>query len=207
MKLTDQLAALNVARYAAWRRQATEGHARQALFAFDGTVYGGLDARTLTPAELDWAQQRLVILSGLYGALRPLDWMQPYRLEMGAKLPTARGADLYQFWGERIAAELNTRLAGEQTPTVVNLASREYFQAVRREALKARVIECVFEDYRDGRYKVIGLRAKRARGLMARYAVQHKLISPDRLKDFALEGYAFDMAASEPERLVFRRKG
>jgi cytoplasmic iron level regulating protein YaaA (DUF328/UPF0246 family) len=206
LQLDDRLAALNVARYAAWQRQATADNARQALFAFAGDVYGALDARTLTHAELDWAQERLVILSGLYGALRPLDWMQPYRLEMGAKLPTAHGADLYQFWGARIAGALNARLAGEAAPTVVNLASREYFKAVAREALKARVIECVFEDYRGGRYRVIGLLAKRARGLMARYAVQHKLVSPDRLKDFDLEGYAFAMAASEPERLVFRRK-
>ncbi len=206
MSLSDQLATLNVARYAAWRPRFTAGNAKQAVLAFDGDVYGGLDAKSLTPTQLDWAQQHVAILSGLYGVLRPLDWMQPYRLEMGTRLATPRGANLYQFWGSRIAESLNERQAGEKAPVVVNLASQEYFKSVDRKALRARVIDCVFEDYKAGQYKVISFLAKRARGLMARYAVQHRLASPARLQGFDLEGYAYAAAASGPDRLVFRRK-
>ena len=138
--------------------------------------------------------------------MRPLDRMQPYRLEMGTRLKTDHGANLYQFWGDQIAQYLNQRLKGDKAPTVVNLASQEYFKSVDRQALKARVIDCVFEDYKDGQYKIISFLAKRARGLMARYAVQHKVATPKKLEGFDLEGYAFAPAASEPDRLVFRRK-
>lgn len=206
MKISDTLAALNVARYEAWSPKFSARNARQALLAFNGDVYEGLDARTLAPDDLDWAQQHLAILSGLYGVLRPLDWMQPYRLEMGTRLQTDHGANLYQFWGDQIAQYLNQRLKGDKAPTVVNLASQEYFKSVDRQALKARVIDCVFEDYKDGQYKIISFLAKRARGLMARYAVQHKVATPKKLEGFDLEGYAFAPAASEPDRLVFRRK-
>ena len=207
MKLSDPLAALNAARYAAWQPRFTAGNSRQAALAFDGDVYGGLDARTLQAAELDWLQQHVCILSGLYGVLRPLDWMQPYRLEMGTRLSTARGATLYQFWGARISGYLNERLAADGAPpVVVNLASQEYFKAVDLKALKARVIDCVFEDFKGGQYKIISFAAKRARGLMARYAARHKLLSPDRLQDFDAEGYAFAQDVSTPDRLVFRRK-
>lgn len=205
MKLSDPLAALNVARYEAWRPSATARNARQAVLAFNGDVYGGLDARTLTPAQLDWLQQHVCILSGLYGVLRPLDRMQPYRLEMGTRLPTAHGDNLYQFWGPRIADYLNQRLAQETAPVLVNLASQEYFKAVDRKVLQARVVDCVFEDERAGQYKVISFLAKRARGLMARYAAQHRARTPKALQGFDLEGYAFAPAASEPDRLVFRR--
>ena len=206
MHLSDPLASLNVARYEAWRPKFTAKNSKQAVLAFDGDVYGGLDAQSLTAPQLDWLQQHVCILSGLYGVLRPLDRMQPYRLEMGTKLPTAQGANLYQFWGTQIADYLNQRLAGEKSPVLVNLASQEYFKSVDRKALKARVIDCVFEDYKSGQYKVISFLAKRARGLMARYAAQHKLATPKRLEGFDLEGYAFAPAASEPDRLVFRRK-
>ena len=207
MHLSDALAALNVARYAAWQPRFTAHNARQAVLAFNGDVYEGLQAASLAPAELDWLQAHVCILSGLYGVLRPLDWMQPYRLEMGSKLPTARGANLYQFWGAQIAEYLNQRLAQQPgEPVVVNLASQEYFKAVDLKTLQARVIDCVFEDYKNGQYKIISFAAKRARGLMARYCAQHGVHSPQDLQGFAAEGYAFDASASTPARLVFRRR-
>lgn len=206
MHLSDRLAALNVARYKAWSARSTDENARQAALAFDGDVYGGLDAWTLTSAQLGWAQDHLVILSGLYGVLRPLDRLQPYRLEMGTALANRHGKDLYAFWGARIARYLNERAAADRTPVVVNLASQEYFRAVDRQALQARVVECVFEDWKNGQYKVISFYAKRARGLMARWAILHKAATPRRLEGFDLEGYAFAPAVSMAERLVFRRK-
>jgi cytoplasmic iron level regulating protein YaaA (DUF328/UPF0246 family) len=206
MNLSDALSGLNVARYQAWTPEFTEANARQAVLAFDGDVYGGLDARTLKAAQLDWAQQHLCILSGLYGVLRPLDRMQPYRLEMGTTLTVGKARNLYQFWGAQIADYLNERLAADHTPVVVNLASQEYFKSVDRKALKARVIECVFEEYKAGQYKVISFFAKRARGLMARYAITHKVTTPRKLEGFNLEGYAFDAKASQPDRYVFRRR-
>jgi len=206
MDLSDKLAQLNVARYAAWQPEPTPDNSKPAVLAFDGDVYEGLDAKTLKTADLVWAQEHVVILSGLYGVLRPLDRLQPYRLEMGTALATSRGRDLYAFWGDRIAAHLNERLAPESDPVVVNLASQEYARAALRPALKARVVECVFEDWKGGQYKIISFFAKRARGLMARWAIAHKAQKPEDLRAFDSEGYAFDQAASEPDRLVFRRK-
>ncbi len=206
MHISDALAALNVGRYAAWEPKFTATNSRQAVMAFNGDVYEGLQAQSLTPGELDWAQQHLGILSGLYGVLRPLDRMQPYRLEMGTRLATDAGANLYQFWGSRIAEHLNTRLQADATPVLVNLASQEYFKSVDRKVLKARVIECVFEDWKGGTYKIISFHAKRARGLMARHAIQHRVATPRQLEGFDAEGYAFAPAASAPDRLVFRRK-
>jgi uncharacterized protein len=206
MDLSDPLAALNVARYQAWSPKFTERNARQAVLAFDGDVYDGLQARQLKPADLDWAQQHLRILSGLYGVLRPLDWMQPYRLEMGTGLAVGSTANLYQYWGSRIAEHLNETLAADKTPVVINLASQEYFRAVDRKALKARVIDCVFEEWRPGGWKIISFSAKKARGLMARHAIMKRVETPRKLENFNLEGYAFDAAASQPERLVFRRR-
>jgi cytoplasmic iron level regulating protein YaaA (DUF328/UPF0246 family) len=169
-------------------------------------VYEGLQARTLTPADLDWAQSHMAILSGLYGVLRPLDWMQPYRLEMGTALQVGPASNLYQYWGSRIAEHLNAQLADDKTPVVVNLASQEYFKAVDRKALKARVIECVFEDWSAGKYKIVSFFAKKARGLMARYAIEHRITQARKLQGFDSEGYAYEAAASEPDRLVFRRQ-
>ncbi len=206
MDLSDKLAALNVARYEAWTPRFSAKNSRQALLAFDGDVYEGLDARSLKPADLEWAQSHLAILSGLYGVLRPLDWMQPYRLEMGTSLAVGKARNLYQFWGSRIAESLNEQLAQDKTPVVVNLASQEYFKAVDAKALKARVIECVFEDFSGGKFKVVSFFAKKARGLMARYAITRRITQPRKLEDFDLEGYAYDAAASDPDRLVFRRR-
>ncbi|MDA8519677.1 peroxide stress protein YaaA [Acidovorax sp. NCPPB 4044] len=206
MDLSDTLAGLNVARYAAWSPRFTASNARQALFAFNGDVYEGLQARGLGTEDLQWAQDHVAILSGLYGVLRPLDRMQPYRLEMGTRLATEAGGNLYRFWGPRIAEHLNRRLAADATPVVVNLASQEYFKSVDTGVLKARVIECVFEDWKGDRYKIISFHAKRARGLMARYAIQKRVLTPRQLEGFDLEGYAFAASASAPDRLVFRRK-
>jgi cytoplasmic iron level regulating protein YaaA (DUF328/UPF0246 family) len=206
MDISDPLAALNAARYQAWSAKFTERNARQAILAFNGDVYDGLNARQLQPGDLDWAQQHLRMLSGLYGVLRPLDWMQPYRLEMGTALKVGGAANLYQYWGARIAECLNRQLATDKTPVVINLASQEYFRAVDRQALKARVIDCVFEEWKNGVYKIISFPAKKARGLMARYAIMKRIETPRKLESFNLDGYAFDAAASQPERLVFRRR-
>ena len=205
MDLSDALAGLNVGRYQAWRTTFTADNAKQAVLAFNGDVYEGLDAKSLQPADLDWAQDRLCILSGLYGVLRPLDWIQPYRLEMGAALANEAGSNLYHFWGPRLAKHLNERLKADLSPVVVNLASQEYFKAVDRKTLQARVVDCVFEELRNGQYKIVSFMAKRARGLMVRYAVQHRLDTPDQLAGFDLEGYAFDPESSRPDRMVFRR--
>jgi cytoplasmic iron level regulating protein YaaA (DUF328/UPF0246 family) len=205
MSLSENLSELNVARYKAWRPRFTEKNSRQAVLAFNGDVYDGLQARSMKPEDLEWAQEHVCILSGLYGVLRPMDRMQPYRLEMGTRLATPAGKDLYQFWGRQIAEYLNKRLRAELAPVVVNLASQEYFRSVNTKALKARVVECVFEEYRDGGYKIISFMAKRARGLMARYAITQRIVTPHQLEGFNLDGYAYDEKASQPERLVFRR--
>jgi uncharacterized protein len=206
MDISDPLAALNVARYQAWSRKFTARNARPAVLAFDGDVYDGLQAKRLGAADLEWAQQHLRILSGLYGVLRPLDWMQPYRLEMGTSLKVGTAANLYQYWGSRISEHLNTLLAADKTPVVVNLASQEYARAVDRQALKARMIDCVFEEWRPGGWKIISFPAKKARGLMMRWAILQRVETPRKLENFNLEGYAFDPAASQAERLVFRRR-
>ena len=206
MKLSDALSALNVARYQAFSPRVTAGNSKQAVLAFNGAVYEGLAARTLGAAQLAWAQEHLCILSGLYGVLRPLDRMQPYRLEMGTALATGHGQNLYQFWGTQIAAYLNQRAGADASPVIVNLASQEYFKAVDRKALKARVVSCVFEESRAGGYKVISFMAKRARGLMVRYAIENTLAGVEKLKGFDAEGYRFDASVSAPDRLVFRRE-
>lgn len=209
MDLSDALATLNVARYAAWRRRATLANSKPALLAFDGDVYDGLAARTLGAEDLAWAQEHLVILSGLYGALRPLDALQPYRLEMGTRLANPRGRDLYAWWGDTIAQYLNQRQkapARAPRPVVVNLASQEYFKVVDRSALKARVVDCVFEDWQREAWRIVSFHAKRARGMMARWAIERRCERPEQLTGFDSAGYAWDEAASGPDRLVFRRR-
>jgi uncharacterized protein len=206
MSLSPTLAELNVARYGAWSTRFTERNSKPAVLAFNGDVYEGLNAPTLNEDDLAWAQVKVSILSGLYGLLRPLDRMQPYRLEMGTALATARGRNLYEFWGDTLARQLNRQTAGSKPPLVVNLASQEYFHAVRRKQLKARVIECVFEDWKGDGYKVISFFAKRARGLMLRHAITQRLEAPDGLEKFDAEGYRFASSVSEPDRLVFRRR-
>ena len=206
MALSESLAALNVGRYAAWERTATAKNSKPAALAFDGDVYTGLDAKTLKTADFTWAQEHLVILSGLYGVLRPLDRLQPYRLEMGTALATPRGKDLYAWWGDTVAEHLNERLAGDPKPLVVNLASIEYARVALRPALRATVVDCVFEERQDdGSFKIISFFAKKARGLMARHAIENRVRSTRGLRGFNAEGYALDAKASTPTRLVFRR--
>jgi cytoplasmic iron level regulating protein YaaA (DUF328/UPF0246 family) len=206
MDLSDALSGLNVARDQAWSPKFTAQNSRQAVLAFNGDVYEGLDAKTLSADDLAWAQDHLCILSGLYGVLRPLDRMQPYRLEMGTALPNARGKNLYQFWGTRIAEYLRQRAQAQPKPLIVNLASEEYFKAVDLKALQLPVVQCVFEEYKAGKYKIISFMAKRARGLMARYAIEKKVDSVKKLERFDREGYAYAPEVSQPDRLVFRRR-
>ena len=206
MDLSEPLARLNVDRYAAWRPRFTDRNSKPAVLAFNGDVYDGLDARTLTPDDLAWAQAHVRMLSGLYGILRPLDRMQPYRLEMGTRLATEAGQSLYDYWGDRLALHLNKLARSEKVPVIVNLASQEYFRAADRKALKPRVIDCQFEDWKNGEYKVISFFAKRARGLMARHAIQQRLETPEGLESFKSDGYRLAREVSTPDRLVFRRK-
>ncbi|WP_374245157.1 peroxide stress protein YaaA [Zoogloea sp.] len=210
MSLSDQLAALNVARYAEWSRPFSPDNARPAVLAFNGDVYDGLDARTLTEAQLDYAQRHLRILSGLYGLLRPLDLMQAYRLEMGTRFKNGRGKDLYAFWGMTQTDALNRLLADEadagREPVLVNLASEEYFKSVKPAKLKGRLLNVAFEDWKGGRYKIISFYAKRARGLMARYAIAHGVEAVEQLKGFDSDGYAFVPEASDQGHWVFRRR-
>lgn len=207
MALSDQLAMLNFTRYAEWKRPFRIRNSKQAVFAFNGDVYGGLDASTLSPAQITFAQKHLRILSGLYGVLRPLDLMQAYRLEMGTKLANPAGKDLYAFWGDTITHALNVELSKRgSTPVLVNLASEEYFKSVRPKKLAARVITPVFEERKGASYKIVSFYAKRARGLMSRYAIVNAITDPEALKAFDMEGYAFAPAASEVDRWVFRRE-
>lgn len=203
MGISDALSSLNVARYASWTPELTE--ARQAIMAFNGDVYAGFEARTLQSDQLDYAQSRVRILSGLYGLLRPLDLIHPHRLEMGTRLSTARGKDLYAFWGDTITDALN-RTAGEQGAKVlVNLASEEYFKSVRPRQLTVPVITPVFEDWKNGKYKIISFYAKRARGMLARYAAVNGVRDPEQLKQFDVDGYGFVPDASNDTSWVFRR--
>ena len=205
MSLSDKLASHNVARYGSWERESTPQNAKQALLAFKGDVYTGLNAEDFSTDDFAFAQQHLRMLSGLYGLLRPLDLMQPYRLEMGTKLVNPRGKDLYTFWGERISQWLNEDLEAQGDQVLLNLASQEYFGAVKPKALNARVIDTVFKDQKNGQYKIISFYAKKARGLMARYVIKERLQDPEGLKDFNLDGYRFDAVSSSENQLVFLR--
>lgn len=204
MKLSDKLASLNVARYQSWQPEHTPDNARPAVLAFKGDVYTGLDAESFSEADFSFAQQHLRILSGLYGVLRPLDLLEPYRLEMGTRLKTASGDNLYQFWGDRITAALNEELK-TSGDVVVNLASNEYFKAVQPKVLNARLITPVFKDFKNGQYKIISFYAKKARGLMSRYIIQNRIDAPEAIKAFDLEGYYFSPEQSKGDTWVFLR--
>ncbi|MGA9961799.1 MAG: peroxide stress protein YaaA [Azonexus sp.] len=206
MDLSDPLALLNFNRYADWRLPFTPENAKQAVLAFDGDVYDGLAAKTLSAADLDFAQQHVRILSGLYGILKPLDLMQPYRLEMGTKFANKAGKDLYAFWGERLLDAINAELAKMPRAVAVNLASEEYFKAAVGRKINGLLIQPVFEDWKNGKYKIISFYAKRARGLMTRYAVLNRLDEPEGLKEFDYDGYAFAAEASDDKTWVFRRR-
>ena len=208
MGISDPLAALNATRYRDWQLPFSPDNAKQAVLAFNGDVYEGLSAATLAPADLDFAQRHLRILSGLYGLLRPLDLIAPYRLEMGIALANPRGKNLYEFWGERLVDALNQALNETDADALVNLASQEYFRSIKSPRLAVPVIEPVFEDWSESqrKYKIVSFYAKRARGLMARYVVTQRLKSAAGLKDFAAAGYAYVPEASSAARWVFRRK-
>lgn len=205
MSISDKLADLNAARFQSWQPEFTPENARQALLAFKGDVYTGLAAQDFSEQDFDVAQRQLRILSGLYGILRPLDLMQPYRLEMSSRLKTARGSDLYRFWGDRLTAKLNQMLEQQGEEVLVNLASQEYFNAVSVNALQARVIKPVFLDEKNGHYKLISFHAKKARGLMSRFIITERLSQPQQLKDFTLGGYHYDAALSSASEWVFKR--
>jgi hypothetical protein len=204
MKLSDKLAGLNVARYESWAPPFTLANAKQAVLAFKGDVYTGLDAETLDEDGLAFAQNHLRILSGLYGVLKPLDLMQAYRLEMGTKLANPAGKDLYAFWGDDIQDSLKAEPALEDN-VLINLASNEYFKAVKAKTLAARIITPVFKDWKNGQYKMISFYAKKARGLMSRYIIDHRLNEPEQIKAFDYEGYRFSEEMSKGDEWVFIR--
>jgi cytoplasmic iron level regulating protein YaaA (DUF328/UPF0246 family) len=205
MGLSDQLAALNVGRYRDWSKKFTEENSKPAIYAFNGDVYDGFDVKTLNAKALYFAQDHLRILSGLYGALRPLDLMQAYRLEMGTSFKNPRGKDLYAFWGERVTDSLKKILEKQKKPVLLNLASEEYFKVLQPKNMDCQVISPVFQDGKDGKYKIISFYAKRARGLMARYVVENQITDPADLKDFNLDGYKYLASESSPEKPLFRR--
>lgn len=206
MKLSDKLAGLNAARFGEWSQPFTVENSRQAVLAFNGDVYNGLDAASFSDEDFDFAQQHFRILSGLYGLLRPLDLMQAYRLEMGTKLDNVRGSNLYQFWGDIITNELNKALAEQGDNVLINLASNEYFKAVKKKLLNATIITPQFKDWKNGQYKMISFFAKKARGLMARYIIQNQLTDVEQLKDFGLAGYQYNSDLTQGNDLVFTRK-
>ena len=206
MKISDPLAVLNATRYGEWEQPFTVENAKQAALAFDGDVYDGLQARTLTANDWEFAQQHLRILSGLYGVLRPLDLIQPYRLEMGTRLTNARGRDLYAFWGERLTDTLNEDLRAVQANQLVNLASEEYFKSIVVKKITVPVVQPVFEDWNGGRYRIISFHAKRARGLMARFAIVNRLCDVNALREFAVDGYRHVPEGSDDSVWLFRRR-
>lgn len=205
MKLSMPLADLNMQRFQQWHTPFTPDNAREAIFSFRGDVYHGMDADSFSPEELDFARQHLRILSGLYGLLRPLDLIQPYRLEMGTRLANDRGRDLYAFWKGVITDAVNRALAEQNDATVINLASEEYFKAVQPAAIAARIITPVFKEQRNGTYKIISFNAKKARGLMSRFIIQNRLDNPEDLKYFNLADYSFSATMSTQAHWVFIR--
>jgi cytoplasmic iron level regulating protein YaaA (DUF328/UPF0246 family) len=205
MGISDKLAGLNAARFTEWRPPFDPQNAKPAALAFQGDVYVGLEAATFCDDDNDFAQRHLRILSGLYGLLRPLDLIQPYRLEMGTRLPTPAGKDLYAFWQDTLTKALDRAIAESGSKVLVNLASNEYFKAIDAKRLDARVLTPVFKDEKNGQFKIISFYAKKARGLMAAWMIRQRLDDPERLRDFNVAGYAFNPAMSEGDTLVFTR--
>ncbi|ASG08163.1 MULTISPECIES: peroxide stress protein YaaA [Vibrio] len=206
MKVSDKIAGLNVARFEQWSPTFTLDNARPAILAFKGDVYTGFEAETLSDAGFEYAQQHLRMLSGLYGVLKPLDLMQPYRLEMGTRLGNPRGTNLYQFWGDIITDKLNQALKEQDDDVLINLASNEYFKAVNPKKLKGSIITPVFKDCKKGQYKVISFYAKKARGMMARYIIDKQISSVEQLAQFDSAGYYFVEQESSATELVFKRE-
>lgn len=206
MEVSMKLAELNFDRFEQWHTPFTPDNAKQAVLAFKGDVYTGLDAETFTAADFKFAQDHLRILSGLYGLLRPLDLMQPYRLEMGRKVDTERGKNLYEFWGTTITEGLNQQLKKLKTPYLINLASSEYFKSVKPKALDGEIITPEFKDWKNGQYKMMGVYAKKARGQLSRFVIQNRLSDPEQMKDFDVDGYRFNEALSSGNKWVFTRR-
>lgn len=206
MGVSEKIAQLNVARFADFRTPFTPENAKPALFAFTGDVYTGLDAPSMSAADIEFAQSHLRILSGLYGLLRPMDLMQAYRLEMGLKFAHGDADNLYQFWGEKITEQLNQALAATADNTLLNLASNEYFKAVKPKALNGDIVNVDFKENRDGKWKIISFSAKKARGIMARYLIDHRVEQAEQVKAFDQEGYAFNDALSKLNHWVFTRE-
>ncbi len=205
MGVSDKIAQLNVIRFKQWHTPFTPSNAKQAILAFKGDVYSGLDASRFSEDELQFSQRHLRILSGLYGLLRPLDLMQPYRLEMGRKIETARGRNLYQFWGDLITTGINQQMLQSNSGYLINLASNEYFKAVKPALIQGEVITPLFKDYKNGSYKVVGVYAKKARGKLSRYIIKNRLSSPEELKDFTDDGYCFNPQLTQGNEWVFSR--
>ena len=205
MKLSMKLAELNFERYYDWKLPFTPKNAKQAVLAMKGDVYTGLDAESFCEEDFVFAQAHLRILSGLYGVLRPLDLMQPYRLEMGTRLPSAHGKDLYAFWGTTITEAVNRDLAAQGDDVLINLASNEYFKSIKPRLVNGRIITPQFKEAKDGGYRMIGVYAKRARGLMSRFIIENRLSDPEAIKEFTLDGYRYNDALSQGEQWVFTR--
>jgi len=206
MKVSTKIADLNFDRFEAWNKKFTEKNAKQAVLAFKGDVYTGLDAESFTAKDFSFAQQHFRMLSGLYGLLRPLDLMQAYRLEMGTKLSTDRGKNLYEFWGDEVTEGLNSQLKKINSKYLINLASNEYFKVVKPKVLKGEIITPAFKELKNGDYKMIGVYAKKARGLLSRYIIQNQLSDIEDIKSFDVEGYKFNKKVSKGNSWVFTRK-
>jgi cytoplasmic iron level regulating protein YaaA (DUF328/UPF0246 family) len=205
MSIKEKLGALNFERYQKFSKNYTVNNSKAALLAFKGDVYIGLDATTLTNDEILYSQDHIRILSGLYGLLSPLDKMQPYRLEMGTTLKTEKGTNLYHFWGDKITKEVNKQLKAQENAVLVNLASQEYFHAIKRDKIKGDIIDINFKEFRDGKLKFISFTAKKARGLMTRYIIQNKIETKEGLKGFNYENYFFDESLSDASQFTFVR--
>ncbi|MBL3588793.1 MAG: peroxide stress protein YaaA [gamma proteobacterium endosymbiont of Lamellibrachia anaximandri] len=205
MKLSMKLAELNFDRYHDWKTPFTTKNAKQAALAMKGDVYTGLDAESLNEDDFTFAQDHLRILSGLYGLMRPLDLMQPYRLEMGTKLPNESGKDLYAFWGTTITDAVNKALATQGDDVLINLASNEYYKSVKPKLVKGRIITPQFKENKNGSYRMIGVYAKKARGLMSRYIIENRVTDPEDIKGFDVAGYDYNEALSQGDQWVFSR--
>jgi len=206
MHVSSKIAELNFERYEQWTADFTPKNAKQALLAFKGDVYTGMDAESFNSADFKFAQKHLRILSGLYGLLRPLDLMKAYRLEMGTRLETLRGKNLYEFWGETITEGLNKQLKKIKSDVLINLASNEYFKSVKPKLLNAEIITPAFKEYKNGDYKMIGIYAKKARGMLSRFIIKNKITDPQQIKEFVQDGYRFNKKLSNANNWVFTRK-
>jgi len=206
MHLSMKLAELNFDRYEGWQLPLSTDNAKQAMFAFKGDVYTGLDAESFSAADIKFAQKHFRMLSGLYGLLRPLDLMYPYRLEMGTRLDNERGKNLYEFWGNIITDAINKQLKASKSEHLINLASNEYFKSVKTKEINAEIITPAFKEYKNGEYKMIGIYAKKARGLLSRYIIQNQLSDPEDIKNFDLDGYKFNSKVSKGNNWVFTRR-